>query len=223
MTKPYVTFSMKELKSPRSPTRSCRNKWQQLWVPHVQLDTHNCGQCLSVLLFKEHHKSHSSTVLPLCTGLHKEKQTPVSSPRATTGSYFIQLKTTFLLDQLWTDQFADPAQWDEVAQTLVAAQERERNVQALMSEMHVGALPPAAVLPGWSCHESTAQEERPAASQQVRSDTWWHRISARHLHMWACRQHLLSLQCYPASAPAWSHRCTGRCTLPEGNKKVLLI
>lgn len=42
----------------------------------------------------------------------------------------------------------------------------------------------------------------------------------RHLHMWACRQRLLSLQCCPALAPAWSHRCTGRCILPEENKQT---
>lgn len=42
---------------------------------------------------------------------------------------------------------------------------------------------------------------------------------AGHLHRSVCRLRSPSLRCCPASAPAWSRRCTGRCILPEENKQ----
>lgn len=98
MTKPYTAiYATEELKLPKVPpeaveligsrSRYCRAAGQ---APP--------GQLLSVLLFNQNHKSHSLTVSPLHKGLHEEEPTPVSSPRATTCSYFIQLKTTLLLD-----------------------------------------------------------------------------------------------------------------------------
>lgn len=94
MTKPYTAFyATEELKLLKVPPEA------------VELIGSRSEYCRAAgqappgqLLSKQNHKSHSLTVSPLHKGLHEEEPTPVSSPRATTCSYFIQLKTTLLLD-----------------------------------------------------------------------------------------------------------------------------